>query len=95
MMKKAIYFGLGAISLSREKAEKMFHEMVEKGEMNKEEARKFVDDAVKRGEEEQQELRKLIRDEIKEIKDLFASNQSDIDELKNKLQDLESKLSSR
>jgi polyhydroxyalkanoate synthesis regulator phasin len=72
MMRKAIYFGLGVISLSREKAEKIYHEMVEKGEMSKDEARKFIDDAVKRGEEEQEELRKLIRDEIKEIKDLFV-----------------------
>jgi polyhydroxyalkanoate synthesis regulator phasin len=53
MMRKAIYFGLGVISLSREKAEKIYHEMVEKGEMSKDEARKFIDDAVKRGEEEQ------------------------------------------
>jgi hypothetical protein len=41
MMRKAIYFGLGVISLSREKAEKIYHEMVEKGEMSKDEARKL------------------------------------------------------
>ena len=50
--------------------------------MSKDEACKFIDDAVKRGEEEQEELRKLIRDEIKEIKDLFVSNQSEIDQIK-------------
>ena len=62
MMRKAIYFGLGVISLSREKAEKIYHEMVEKGEMSKDEARKFIDDAVKReGRRTRRTFRKLIR----------------------------------
>ncbi len=93
MMRKAIYFGLGAISLSREKAEKMFHEMVEKGEMSKDEARNFVDDAIKRGEEERQELRNVIREELNDLKDLFAGSQSEIEELKKKIDDLEGRLS--
>jgi polyhydroxyalkanoate synthesis regulator phasin len=93
MMKKAIYFGLGAISLSREKAEKMIQEMVEKGEMSKDEAHKFVDDAIKRGEEEKNELRQIIREEIRELKEIFAGSQSEIDDIKSKLKDLESRLS--
>ncbi len=93
MMKKAIYFGLGAISLTREKAEKMIHEMVEKGEMSKEEAKNFVDDAIKRGEEEKLELRNVIREELNDLKDLFASSQSEIEDLKSKINDLEGKLS--
>jgi len=93
MMKKVIYFGLGAISLTREKAENMIKEMVEKGEMSKDEAKSFVDDAIKRGEEEKQEIRSVIREELNDLKDLFNSSQSEIEKLKAKIKDIESKLS--
>lgn len=93
MMKKVIYFGLGAISLTREKAEKMIQEMVEKGEMSKDEAKKFVDDSIKRGEEERQELRNIIKEELNDLKDLFAGSQSELENLKSKIKDLEGKLS--
>ena len=51
MMKKAFYLGLGVMSMTRERSERFYNEMVEKGQMSGEEARDFVDEAIKKGEE--------------------------------------------
>lgn len=93
MMKKMIYFGLGALTLSREKAEKVFSEMVEKGEMNRDEAKQWVDDVIKRGEEEKTEFRTAIRKEIEEIRSEFPLvTKADLAAIEARLAAIESKL---
>lgn len=93
MMKKALYFGLGALFMTRDKAEQMVNEMVEKGEINRDEAKKFIDEAIKRGEEEKTELRDMIQKEVQELKQTFAHpRQSEIEELKARIQALEEQL---
>jgi polyhydroxyalkanoate synthesis regulator phasin len=93
MMRKAIYFGLGALSLTKDKAEKFFNEMVEKGEVSREEAKTFVDEAIKRGEEEKVQLRAMIREELTELKNLFDNKKTELEDIKKRLADLESKIS--
>lgn len=93
MMKKMIYFGLGALTLTREKAEKVFSEMVEKGEMNRDEAMQWVDDVIKRGEEEKTEFRAAIRKEIEEIRSEFPLvTKADLEAIEARLAAIESKL---
>jgi polyhydroxyalkanoate synthesis regulator phasin len=41
MLKKMGLFGIGVISLTKEKVEEFSQEMIKKGEMSKEEAEKF------------------------------------------------------
>lgn len=93
MMKKMIYFGLGALTLTREKAEKVFSEMVEKGEMNRDEAKQWVDDVIKRGEEEKTEFRAAIRKEIEQIRSDFPLvTKADLEAIEARLAAIESKL---
>ncbi|MEN6328495.1 MAG: hypothetical protein ABFD18_20080 [Syntrophomonas sp.] len=93
MMKKMMYFGLGAMSMTREKAEKVFSEMVEKGEISSEEARQYVDDAIKKGEEERKEMRKVISEEFDEVKKNFSLvTRSELEVLEQRIKDLEQKL---
>lgn len=93
MMRKIIYFGLGALSFTREKAEKMMNEMVDKGEINKEEAKQFIDDAIKKGAEEKEELRKMIHQEYQEIKNQFSFvTRKDLEALEARIQALEEKI---
>ena len=93
MMKKMIYFGLGALTLTREKAEKVFSEMVEKGEMNRDEAKQWVEDVIKRGEEEKTELRATIRKEIEQIRSDFPLvTKADLEAIEARLAAIESKL---
>ncbi|MBO8158482.1 polyhydroxyalkanoate synthesis regulator [Thermosyntropha sp.] len=93
IFKKALYFGIGAMSMTREKAEKFFNEMVEKGEMTREEAKQFIDEAIKKGEEERNEIRKMVQEEILNLKDeLSVATKSEIAALEARIRELENKL---
>jgi len=93
MLKNIVYFGIGALSLTREKAEKVFSEMVEKGELNRDEARQWVDDVIKRGEEERGEFKNMIRKEIEEIKkEMPFATKADLERIEVRLKAIEDKL---
>ena len=92
MMRRALYFGLGAMSITRDHAEKFFAEMVEKGEISRDEAKGFVDEAIKRGEVERGELRNTIRQEFDEMKKAFSYvSKSEFEALEKRIRDLEEK----
>lgn len=93
IMKKAFYLGLGALTLTREKAEKICAELIEKGEMSKEEARQFINEAVKKGEEEKEGLQTLISEEFKKIKnDLSLVTRKEFEALQSRISELEKRL---
>lgn len=93
IIKKAMYFGIGAMSITREKAEKFINEMVEKGEMTKEEAKQFIDEAIKKGEEEKDEVRNIIREEFLNLKnDLAVVTKAELEALEARIREIESKL---
>lgn len=64
MMKRVLFLGLGLLSVTREKAEKVIKEMVEKGDISTEEGSGFVEELIKRGEEAKEEIKKVIKDEV-------------------------------
>ena len=93
MIEKALYFGLGVISVTREKAEKIVEELVERGEVTKEEAKKTVDELISKGEEEKSNVRSMIRDEVENIKGKWALvNRTEFEELKKRVELLEGNL---
>ncbi len=93
MFRKFMYFSFGALTMSREKAEKFFNEMVEKGEMSRDEAMSYLDETVKKGEEEKMEMRAMIRMELDKLRNDFSLvRQSDIKDLENRIAELEKKL---
>lgn len=93
MFERMFNLGLGAVSLTYEKAEKVFDEMVERGELSREEARKDLDELMKRGDEEQKEFRSMIHDEVDKWRSEFgAVSRNDLEELKARIEALEEKL---
>ena len=93
MMKKAFYLGLGVMSMTREKAERFYNEMIEKGHMSGEEAREFVDEAIKKGVEERKEMSKFIREEMDEFKkDWSMVSRAEFEALEARIKELEQKL---
>ncbi len=93
MFRKMMYFGFGAMTITREKAEKFFNEMVEKGEMSKDEAKGFIDEAIKKGQEEQNEIKKMIQTEFENFKnDLPLVSRADVKNLEMRIAELEKKL---
>ena len=93
MMKKMLYFGLGALSMTREKAEKIFSELEEKGEVSKEEAKRFAEEAIKRGEEDKAAVKEMIGKEWRNMKDeLPFVKRSEFEALQARVAELETKL---
>lgn len=90
LMKKAFYLGLGALSLTKEKAEKVIKELEEKGEMSREEGKEFLDEVVKKGEEQKKEIQDMIS---KGINDFGVVKRSELAALEERIKKIEDKLS--
>jgi len=90
---KMVNLGLGAISLTKERAEFFIDEMVERGEISKEDAKQTVDDIMKKGQEQRDEVRNMIREEIDSWKSRFGVvTRAELDKLTERIKELESKL---
>lgn len=64
LFEKSFDFGLGLLTLSREKVEAFVEDLVNKGEIEKKEASQFASNLIKKGEEQKGELRQWIHDEV-------------------------------
>lgn len=89
LLEKSMLFGLGVLTLTRDKVVQAVNNLVEEGEVQADEASSIVDRLVARGEEERQELRKLVRQELDKmrVRAPLASSQ-DIEALSQKIDDL-------
>jgi len=93
LFERFINLGFGAFSITKEKAEKIIDEMVERGEINREEAKNKLDDIIKKGEEQRDQFRSIIREEMDKFKtDHVSSHKSRIADLEARIKDLEEKL---
>lgn len=85
LLEKGFLAGIGLLSMTREKAQKIVDELTHEGEVQRSEVKEWVDQLSNRGEEERQALRKLIRDEIKKVLDeMGLATKEDIQKLMDK-----------
>lgn len=85
LLEKGFLAGIGLLSMTRDKAEKIIEDLSHEGELQKSEAKQWVDQLSSRGEEERQALRKLIRDEMKKVLDeMGLATKEDIQKLLDK-----------
>jgi len=85
LLEKGFLAGIGLLSMTREKAQKVIEELSHEGELQKNEAKEWVDQLSARGEEERQALRKLVRDEMKKVLDeMGLATKEDIQKLLDK-----------
>jgi polyhydroxyalkanoate synthesis regulator phasin len=85
LLEKSFLAGIGLLSMTREKAEKIIDELSHEGEVQKGEVKQWVDKLSDRGEEERLALRKLIRDEMKKVMDeMGIATKEDIQKLLEK-----------
>ncbi|OQY04581.1 MAG: hypothetical protein B6I25_06750 [Planctomycetales bacterium 4572_13] len=61
---KVLLAGLGAMSMTREKAESIFDEYVEKGKAQKEHREGFVKDVMDQAEKTKTDLEKVISEQL-------------------------------
>ena len=85
LLEKGFLAGIGLLSMTREKAQKIVEELTHEGEVQRSEVKQWVDQLSDRGEEERQALRKLIRDEMKKVLDeIGLATKEDIQKLVDK-----------
>jgi len=85
LLEKGFLAGIGLLSMTREKAQKIIEDLSHEGELQKSEMKQWVDQLSDRGEEERQALRKLIRDEMKKVMDdMGLATKEDIQKLLDK-----------
>ena len=61
---KVMLAGLGAMSMTKEKAEQIFDEYVEKGKLQKEHRAGFVKDVMDQAEKAKDDLEKVISEQV-------------------------------
>jgi polyhydroxyalkanoate synthesis regulator phasin len=94
-LRKIGLLGIGIAALTKEKAEDIVNEFVEKGELSSEEGKELVKDLLKKSEEQRKDLAKKIDSEVKKaLKGLIVSK-SDIERLERRIEKLEGTLKRR
>ena len=83
---KLMLAGLGALSMSREQAEKIFEEYVSRGKVEKEARTGFVKEVVDTAEKTRKDFEKLISEQVHNAVDkLELVTRDDIKRLEEKL----------
>lgn len=87
-IKKGLAFGLGLAVTTKEQAEKLVNELVQKGELSKEESKDMVQQLIERGEEEKNKLKRIVREQLQQ---LDLATKEDIKRLEQRIQNLENR----
>jgi polyhydroxyalkanoate synthesis regulator phasin len=86
---KLFLAGLGAMSMTKERAEKIFDEYVARGKVEKEQKQGFVKDVMEHAQKTKDELEKVISEQVKKgMSSLAVATKDDIKRLETKLDHL-------
>lgn len=86
IIKKTILAGLGAFTLTREKAEDLIEDLVKKGELTREEKPNILSDLIKATEKRKDEARNFVKEEVQKIlKTLNIPTRDEINALEKRL----------
>ena len=86
---KMMLAGLGAISMTRERAEKIFDKYVSRGKVEKENRTGFVKAVMDAADKNREELEKLIAKQVREtVEHLNLPTREDIQRLEQKIDNL-------
>jgi len=86
---KLMLAGLGALTMTRERAEKMFDEYVNKGQTMRETRSGFVKDVMDSAERTRAELQKLVADQVRQaVSGMQLASKEDVERLERKLDEL-------
>jgi polyhydroxyalkanoate synthesis regulator phasin len=84
---------LGVFAFTKEKAQELVKQLVEKGEITKEESESMLHDFVEKGEKTKMEIKDYVKDEITRImRESNLASQEKVEELEERIYELEEKL---
>lgn len=86
LLEKTLYLGLGIFSMTKERAEEIIDDLVEKGKVSKDDSAKAVRSLLDRAEKEKDVFEKKVDESIENsVKKLHLATRQDIDEINKKL----------
>jgi polyhydroxyalkanoate synthesis regulator phasin len=89
-IKKAMYLGLGAISLTKDKAEMLIDDLVKRGEVNEKDRGKMLQKLLKEGESQKNELEGKIASSVeKAVTGMGLPTQKDFNNILKRLEGIE------
>lgn len=92
-IKKGLALGLGLAVVTKEQAEKVVDDLVEKGEISRQESSEYVDDLLKRGQATKEEIDAKIEQKVNKAKaDLDVATKEEVMTLKKRVEELEIKI---
>lgn len=90
MMKKAMFAGMGIISLTKEKVEELAQDFIEKGKLTEQEGKKFVDEILEHSDESKEAIRQQIDERIQfALEKMHIAKSSEVEELKAQVMKLQ------
>ncbi len=93
VLKDFVNLGLGALVMTKEKAEEVVSELVKKGEVGQEEGKELINELIEKGEKGKKEIEDKIEKMVKNvIEKLDLSAKKEIEELKSEIEKLKKKL---
>ncbi len=86
IFEKGLYIGLGVLTITKEKAEKVINELVDKGKIKQEESNKAIKDLIAKAEEEKKILNQKIETGIENaLSKLNIATKKDLEVINKKL----------
>ena len=93
VLKSLLNLGLGALVMTKEKAEQVVSELVKKGEVGQEEGKELTNELIEKGEKSKKEIEAQIEKMVKSVVEkLDISTKKEIEELKSEIEELKKKL---
>lgn len=93
LARKFLLLGIGALSLTEERLEQIISGMVKKGEISRQEGRDLVHEMLEKINQEKDNISEKIKKEFDYLMDkVDVPKQSELNELKQKIAELEAKL---
>lgn len=86
VVKKAFLMGLGAVALTKEKAEEFVEDLKKNKNITPEEGKKLVQQMLDKSGEYKQKVRKEIRKQVKKVvSEMGVATKEDIDKLRKEM----------
>lgn len=93
-LKKAMYFGLGALSLTKEKAERIADDLVTRGEMKEKDREKMVKKLMREGQTQKRLVEERVSTVVqKTMTDMGLPTQKDFKSILRRLDGIEKAIS--
>ncbi len=94
VIRKSLYFGIGAAAFSAEKLKALADDMVARGEMSSDEAKKFVDDMTQKAEDEKRTVQEWINERVSRmLQQAGAAQAARVEQLEARVAELERRIS--